>query len=152
MTGVWCAVLVAAHIPGGLAMHSTGLRVWTPFESVVPGVAGRRLDEFTLGYWIGLVAVLTLVPLLVTSTNASLRKRGAASWKRLHRLTYATYAFAAVHVVALQYGEARDRRHIALTAMIFGAAIVVRALALVSSRRARAAAAQDRAAGQLHTR
>ena len=138
-TGVWSAVLVAAHIPGGLAIHSSGWRVWTPFESVVPGVDGRPLDEFTLGYWIGLVAALTLVPLVVTSTEASLRRRGAANWKRLHRLIYATYALAAVHVVALQYGESRDLRHVALIALVFGAAIVVRAVAAVSSLRGRTA-------------
>ncbi len=115
-TGVWSAVLVAAHIPGGLAIHSSGWRVWTPFESVVPGIDGRALDEFTVGYWIGLLAALTLVPLVLTSSNASLRRRGAANWKRLHRLIYATFALAAVHVVVLQYGEARDLRHVALTA------------------------------------
>ncbi len=134
-TGVWSAVLVVAHIPGGLAIHSSGWRVWTPFESVVPGIDGRPLDEFTVGYWVGLVAALTLVPLLLTSTNESLRRRGAANWKRLHRLVYVTYALAAVHVVALQYGESRDLRHVALTALVFGAAIVVRAVAVVSSRR-----------------
>ncbi len=134
-TGVWSAVLVAAHIPGGLAIHSSGWRVWTPFESVVPGIDGRALDEFTVGYWIGLLAALTLVPLVLTSSNASLRRRGAANWKRLHRLVYATFALAAVHVVALQYGEARDLRHVALTAMVFAVAIVVRAVAVVSSRR-----------------
>ena len=137
-TGVWSAVLVAAHIPGGLAIHSSGWRVWTPFESVVPGIDGRALDEFTVGYWIGLLAALTLVPLVLTSSNASLRRRGAANWKRLHRLVYATFALAAVHVVALQYGEARDLRHVALTAMVFAVAIVVRAVAAVSSRRGRA--------------
>lgn len=130
VTGVWSAVLVGAHIPGGLAIHSSGWRVWTPFESIVPGVAGRPLDEFTLGYWIGLVAALALVPLVATSRNSSIRSLGPRRWHRLHRvLTWSSYWLVAIHVVALQYGEFRDRRHVAATAVVFAAALAGRAVA-----------------------
>lgn len=130
VTGVWSAVLVATHIPGGLAIHSTGWRVWTPFESVVPGVTGRAIDEFTLGYWVGLVAALALIPLTVTSRNSSIRALGPRRWHRLHRtLTWSVYWLAAVHVVALQYGEFRDRRHVAATAVIFATALAGRSVA-----------------------
>lgn len=128
VTGIWSAIAVAAHVPGGLAIHSTGWRVWTPFESAIPGVSGRPLDTFTLGYWVGLVGVALLVPLVVKSRDASLRRLGPTRWHGLHRrLTWAAYWVVAVHVVALQYAESRDVRHIALTASVFAVALVGRA-------------------------
>ncbi len=136
VTGLWCAIAVAVHGPGGLAIHSTGWRVWTPFESVVPGVRGRALDEFTLGYWAGLFAVTLLAPLVITSRDRSLRRLGPNRWRRLHRvLTWTVYWLVAVHVVALQYGEARDRRHVALTAAVFATALGARVLWIVARRR-----------------
>lgn len=138
VTGLWTVVLVAVHVPGGLAIHSTGWRVWTPFESVVPWADARPLDEFTLGYWAGLVAVLLLAPLALTSRDASIRRLGQRRWRRLHRvLTWATYWVVAVHVVALQYGEFRDRRHVALTASVFATALTVRLAAMIVGRRHR---------------
>ncbi len=129
--GLWVALLVVAHIPGGLAIHTTGLRVWTAFESVVPGVTGRAIDEFTLGYWSGLAAAGLLVPLVLTSTDSALRRLGAERWRTLHRrLVWSVYWVTAVHVVALQYGESRDIRHVALTAAVFGFGLGARLVAV----------------------
>ena len=123
VTGVWSVVLVAAHVPGGLAIHTTGWSLWSPFASAIPGLDARRFDEFTIGYWIGAVALVVLVPLVATSTTGALRRLGAPRWKRLHRLTYMAFALVAVHVVAMQYGEGRDIRHVALTALVFAVAV-----------------------------
>lgn len=131
VTGVWSAVLVLAHVPGGIAIHTTGWRFWTPFASALPGVEARALDEFTLGYWVGLLALASLIPLVITSRDSSLRRLGAKRWKRLHRLTYLTYGLVAVHVVALQYGESRDLRHVALSASMFAVAIGLRFAAIL---------------------
>jgi sulfoxide reductase heme-binding subunit YedZ len=136
--GIWAAIAVVAHVPGGLAIHSTGWQIWIPFESVIPGNTGRPFDEFTIGYWFGLFAVLALVPLLLTSNAASMRRLGARRWSRLHRVAvWLAYWLLAVHVVALQYGEFRNLRHVALTASVFAVALVARvAWRWVSWRRA----------------
>ena len=128
VTGVWSAGLVAAHVPGGLAIHTTGWRLWSPFASAIPGVRARPFDEFTVGYWIGAAALLSFVPLVMTSTAGALRRLGPARWKRLHRLTYVVFALVAVHAVAMQYGESRDRRHVALTALVFATAVGAQAV------------------------
>ncbi len=50
---------------------------------------------------VGFAAFLVLVPLAVTSNNLSVRRIGAAAWKRLHRLTYPAALLAAVHFLWL---------------------------------------------------
>lgn len=48
---------------------------------------------------VGMLAFLVLVPLAVTSNNASIRRLGSATWQRLHRWVYLAAAAAAVHFV-----------------------------------------------------
>jgi sulfoxide reductase heme-binding subunit YedZ len=46
---------------------------------------------------VGFTALLLLVPLAVTSTNAMVRRLGAQNWRALHRLVYAIGALAVLH-------------------------------------------------------
>jgi len=48
---------------------------------------------------IGMAAFTLLVPLAVTSNNASIRHLGGRAWSRLHKLVYIAIALAAVHFV-----------------------------------------------------
>lgn len=48
---------------------------------------------------IGLAALLTMVPLAVTSTKRMLQRMGAQRWKQLHRLAYVAGVLAIVHYV-----------------------------------------------------
>lgn len=50
---------------------------------------------------IGFAALLLMVPLAVTSNNASIKRLGAAGWKRLHWLTYPAILAGAVHFVMI---------------------------------------------------
>ncbi len=50
---------------------------------------------------IGMIAFLCLVPLAVTSNNASIRRLGAAGWKKLHKLVYLIAVLGAVHYLLL---------------------------------------------------
>ena len=50
---------------------------------------------------IGFAAFLALIPLAVTSNNASIKKLGALRWKRLHWLTYPAILAGAVHFVMI---------------------------------------------------
>jgi len=53
---------------------------------------------------IGMTGFLLLLPLAVTSNNVSIRRLGAATWSKLHRLTYAAALAGAVHYVWLVKG------------------------------------------------
>ena len=50
---------------------------------------------------IGFAALLAMVPLAVTSSNAAIRRMGPRAWGRLHRLTYAIVAAGALHYLLL---------------------------------------------------
>jgi sulfoxide reductase heme-binding subunit YedZ len=53
---------------------------------------------------IGMAGFLLLVPLAVTSNDASVRRLGAAAWKRVHWLAYPATILGAVHFVMLVKG------------------------------------------------
>jgi sulfoxide reductase heme-binding subunit YedZ len=53
---------------------------------------------------VGMVSFLMLIPLAVTSNNLSLRKLGAASWRKLHKLTYPAAVLGALHYLWLVKG------------------------------------------------
>ncbi|WP_121067353.1 protein-methionine-sulfoxide reductase heme-binding subunit MsrQ [Chachezhania antarctica] len=53
---------------------------------------------------VGFAAFLLMLPLAVTSNAASIRRMGAGSWRRLHKLIYPSAVLAAVHFVMLAKG------------------------------------------------
>lgn len=71
------------------AVIDQGLRL----GAIVEDIAERK---FIL---VGFLTFLILVPLAVTSTNASVRRLGFARWQRLHRLVYLAGALAILHFV-----------------------------------------------------
>jgi methionine sulfoxide reductase heme-binding subunit len=50
---------------------------------------------------LGMIGFLVMVPLAVTSNNASVRRMGAAAWTRLHQLTYVAVLAGAAHYLLL---------------------------------------------------
>jgi sulfoxide reductase heme-binding subunit YedZ len=50
---------------------------------------------------IGFVSFVSLIPLVITSNNAMVKKLGAKKWKKLHRLTYFIATATAVHFYML---------------------------------------------------
>lgn len=55
---------------------------------------------------IGMAAFAMLIPLALTSNNASVRRLGGAGWRRVHWLTYPIAVLGAVHYVWLARGFA----------------------------------------------
>lgn len=53
---------------------------------------------------VGMLSFLMLIPLAMTSNNLSVRKLGAASWRKLHKLTYPAAILGAVHYLWLVKG------------------------------------------------
>ena len=99
-----------------------------------PGLGARRFDEFTIGYWAGAAALVAMIVLATTSNRQSLSRMDAQRWKRLHRLSYVVYAFVAVHVAALQFGESRAAVWVLLTAGVFAPVLPVRLLRRLNNR------------------
>lgn len=57
---------------------------------------------------VGMSALLLLIPLAVTSTNAMLKRLGGNAWRRLHRLVYLASLLAALHFLWLAKGFRPD--------------------------------------------
>jgi glycine betaine catabolism B len=57
---------------------------------------------------VGFVALLLMVPLGVTSTNAMIRKLGATRWKLLHRLAYVVAVLGVIHYYMLVKSDVRQ--------------------------------------------
>ncbi len=90
--GVTCFFLVLAHFS-----------VWALLD--VGSVARVWADIVKRPYvTIGMAALLLMIPLAITSNNLSVRKMGAAAWKKLHLLTYPAAVLGAVHYVWLVKG------------------------------------------------
>ena len=53
---------------------------------------------------VGMAGFVLLIPLALTSNNVSVRKLGAATWRKLHKLTYPAAVLGAVHYLWLVKG------------------------------------------------
>lgn len=57
--------------------------------------------------FLGMSALLLMVPLAATSTNASIKRLGAARWKRLHQLAYISACLGVSHYYLLVKADIR---------------------------------------------
>lgn len=57
---------------------------------------------------VGAVAILLMIPLAVTSTNAMIRRMGAKRWKLLHRAAYVAAALGVLHYYMLVKSDVRQ--------------------------------------------
>ncbi len=71
---------------------------------------GLRWDEVLRDLWkrpyimLGMVGLLAMLPLALTSTDRAIRRLGAARWRALHRLAYLAAMAGALHFVILVKG------------------------------------------------
>jgi sulfoxide reductase heme-binding subunit YedZ len=88
---------------------------------------------------VGFAAFLLLLPLAVTSTDASVRRLGYRRWKALHRLVYLAAVLAVVHFL---WRVKLDIREPLIYAVVLGVLFLVRVVEAVRTRRAKARGAQ----------
>ncbi|MGB8815612.1 MAG: protein-methionine-sulfoxide reductase heme-binding subunit MsrQ [Paracoccaceae bacterium] len=78
---------------------------------------------------VGMLGFAALVPLAITSNNASIRRMGAAGWQKLHRLTYFAVFAGALHYLLLV------KTWTAEPLLYFGATLLLLALRVAPKRR-----------------
>jgi glycine betaine catabolism B len=83
------------------------------------GRVGSTIHEIVTRRYLqlGTIALVLLVPLAVTSTDAMISRLGPRRWKRLHRLVYVASILGAVHYLLLV--KADLRQPIAFAAVLF---------------------------------
>ena len=87
---------------------------------------------------VGMAGFVALVPLAITSNDLSLRRMGAAAWRRLHRLTYIAAVLGGVHFVMV--GKTWTAEPLIYLGLILGLLI----LRLKRRKRAEAAGAAEK--------
>ncbi len=81
-----------------VAMH---LSAWVILDM---GLRWQEMANDLVKRWyiiIGMLGFAAMLPLALTSNNASIRRLGSRTWNRLHKLTYFAVLAGAVHYVVL---------------------------------------------------
>lgn len=86
LLGLWSFAYVVLHLTA-YAWFDQGLVL----DDIVRDVLKRPF------IWVGMLALLLMLPLALTSFNAAIRWLGGPRWQRLHRLVYAVAVLACVH-------------------------------------------------------
>lgn len=69
---------------------------WVGWDAVIKDITKRPYII------VGVVSLMVLIPLALTSNNWAIRKLGPVRWRWIHRLTYAAIIAGAAHYVMLQ--------------------------------------------------
>ena len=157
-TGLWtlrmlCVLLLVSPLRdmtgwAGLARLRRMLGLFVFFYALVHFVAYVWLDQS--GLWddilldipkrpfilVGLLALILLLPLALTSFNAAIRWLGAAHWRRLHQAVYLVALLAILHFFWMRAGK-RNFDQVALYAVIIGALLAWRLRRFFNRRVAR---------------
>ena len=84
---------------------------------------------------LGMLALLLMVPLALTSTKGAIRRLGAARWKRLHMLAYVSVAAACVHFIwAVKKDIEEPLLYAGTAALVLSLRIVGRRFAVTSRK------------------
>jgi methionine sulfoxide reductase heme-binding subunit len=71
---------------------------------------------------VGMIGFLAALPLAITSNNASIRKLGAETWRRLHKLAYVVGIAGTVHFVMIgKVWKAESLTYLAIVALLLAA-------------------------------
>jgi sulfoxide reductase heme-binding subunit YedZ len=89
------------------------------FRAILEDILKRKF------IFVGFAAFLLLIPLALTSTNASVRRLGIRRWQRLHRLVYLAAALGAIHFI---WRVKRDLTEPAIYAAIVAVLLLIRAV------------------------
>jgi len=111
MIGLWAFAYAVLHV-GAYMVLDIGLH-W-------PTLLGDLTKRPYI--MVGMAALVTLIPLAVTSTRGMVRRLGGRTWKRLHRLVYLAGGLGAAHYLLMVKADITDPMiYIGLLTMLLGA-------------------------------
>lgn len=125
--GIWAGILAVAHTAIGQNVHLRG-RPWLyyVYQKSEHHSFPIRHDVFGMSNYTGALCTLLVLLLLATSNDWSLRRLGAAQWKKLQRWNYAAFALLAIHAVGYEEGiEHQKLPWVALTATGLAVTVVM---------------------------
>lgn len=111
--GIWAGINGCLHVTFALIEHNRGSILNFFFR-----LDGRPLADLSrLSNWIGLLATIILIALLLTSNSLMLRKLKGARWKKLQRLNYVLTTLVFLHTFAYQTINGREKPFVDATAI-----------------------------------
>lgn len=125
--GIWAAILAVAHTAIGQNVHLRG-RPWLyyVYQRSERHFFPIRHDIFGMSNYSGALCTLLVLLLLATSNDWSLRRLGAAQWKKLQRWNYAAFALLAIHALGYEEGiEHQKLTWLAATVAGLGVALLL---------------------------
>jgi sulfoxide reductase heme-binding subunit YedZ len=123
--GIWGGIAGLAHLAVGLTVHMRGKMAEYFLAPARSGGFPVRIDAFGLANHMGLMSGLILLALVVLSSDWTLRRLGAARWKRWQRWNYVCAAALVAHGALYQLLE--KRRFVLVAAFVLIAAVATSA-------------------------
>jgi sulfoxide reductase heme-binding subunit YedZ len=116
MLGLFAFTYVAVHV-----MLYVGLDQFFDWNAIGKDIIKRTYITF------GMIGLVILIPLAITSTDTMLRKLGGVNWRRLHRLVYVAGIAAVVHYYFMvKAGHVQPLIYGAILALLFAVRIYKR--------------------------
>ena len=109
--GIWAGITSLLHVVLGLQIFEQG-QILLYFFRQVQGHYLPQLDLFGLSNWVGLLAAVIVLVLLVLSNDWSLRRLKGKRWKGIQRWTYPLIVLAILHTFGYQITNTRDAPYI----------------------------------------
>jgi methionine sulfoxide reductase heme-binding subunit len=137
----WHALIRFRRMTGLFAFFYASIHLATYLVVDLGGFWSQILAEIAKKPFVtvGFLAWLLMIPLAITSTKGMMRRLGR-NWQRLHRLVYASAAFAALHFLwQVKYGETIAALEPVVYAGVFLALMLARVPGWIKQARARSA-------------
>ncbi|MBI3785551.1 MAG: sulfoxide reductase heme-binding subunit YedZ [Deltaproteobacteria bacterium] len=121
MLGVFAFAYAALHFLTYVVLDQT-----FDWRAIIADVTKRRF------IYVGFSALMLLIPLAVTSTNAAVKRLGFVRWKRLHRLAYVVPILGVIHFT---WRVKKDVREPVTYAVVLAVLLLIRAATFLRARR-----------------
>jgi sulfoxide reductase heme-binding subunit YedZ len=97
MLGLYAFFYAAAHVTSYVVLDN-----FFDWPAIAADILKRRYIT------VGMLALMLLLPLAATSTDAMIRRLGGRRWRRLHRLVYAAAMLAVLHYAWMVKADLRE--------------------------------------------
>ena len=97
-------ILAVIHTVAGLFVHLRG-KTYLYFLNKSDGGYSIRLDNFGLGNYTGLISILIIIMLMITSNDYFLKKMSPGNWKNFQRLSYLMFILTLIHCYFYRIGK-----------------------------------------------
>jgi sulfoxide reductase heme-binding subunit YedZ len=140
--GIWVGLLAVVHTTMGLMVHLRG-RMWMYFLASLRPIR-IQISWFGLANYLGGMATLIFILLLVISNDLSLRKLGTKRWKSVQRCSYVAAILTIVHGFAYQFVEKRRIDWVIVLAVLVGLTLGLQLAGFSIVRRKRTVSTETR--------